>query len=546
MLYFNPLTFLEKMSDGPVNPEDAVALSRLRKKMMAELELSEDKMLHVNNITFSRHELLLFFDQLQTPGQLAFHQLISRDPVLLHFLETGQITGFIAAEVRYSDDNFLTFISPYFEPVFTAAVLESFKKKNLQEMKWLFGGRLLMNGEYLTKCYRRIFRYGAVLEEQLKLYNEELNDGGYVHMHVLWELANKTLIAQLNLLPEEFRSWRSDYGIAMINLALAAYGKHRDFAMDTILLVRELHTTDYVQERAEVRRNELIAWDKNRLPQLSKFDAFMHKLWKGDPPGWANDRTFSILAVALLTLFLTWTVNRHERPLFPKPVVAKNTDITPGARTNELVKYMLVQLQDTMNYYAGDLIKPDAVHTGEDVYGPGMMAALHAHWPDTTPHKATPEAALQVSDTAASDFTDPLHRQNILLYNRLTVPAVAMIQTPDTFYSCYIAPHDSIFMPLQLAANRLITYVGDGWDRNLKATSAPAGDSTYRLQGFFRKPYLTSRDFLLDGILTFVLDPSYWKKSQRYIPLEIMQHNGALALNLLDNNADGVELSVGL
>lgn len=60
MLYFNPLTFLEKMSDGPVNPEDAVALSRLRKKMMAELELSEDKMLHVNNITFSRHELLLF------------------------------------------------------------------------------------------------------------------------------------------------------------------------------------------------------------------------------------------------------------------------------------------------------------------------------------------------------------------------------------------------------------------------------------------------------------------------------------------------------
>jgi len=166
MKYLNPFAFLEKMNGGPVSTEDTAAVSLLRKKMMAELELSEEKVLRAGAQWFSKNDLLLFFDELQSPGKLHLHQQIRDDNVLLVFLETGKLTGFFNHNPLYNTPVFLTFIAPFYEPVFTTAVLDSLKQQQAPAVQQLYANPLLMDGEHQHRSYDKIFR---ALQESYKI-----------------------------------------------------------------------------------------------------------------------------------------------------------------------------------------------------------------------------------------------------------------------------------------------------------------------------------------------------------------------------------------
>jgi len=142
----------------------------------------------------------------------------------------------------------------------------------------------------------------------------------------------------------------------------------------------------------------------------------------------------------------------------------------------------------------------------------------------------------------STGFTDSLHKQSLRIFNRLEVAMVALLQTPDSFYTCYISAHDSTFLPLQQTANRVYFYIGQQWSL---ADKPETQDIDYRRIGYFRHTYKNAGNFLRDGALTFVLDPEYWRYSKRYIPVEIGMGEERLFVNLLDNNANGVDLYLG-
>lgn len=549
MMYVNPFSLLEAMNNGPVDPGNTAALSLLRKKMLAEIELADDKILRIANREFSKHELLQFFDRLRADEELDFHAYIAADPVLLHFLETGEITGRFADKDIYSSRAFLQFIAPYYEPRFTAAVLDSFKNKWLENTRSLFANPLLLDGEHTTISYNRIFRYGKVLEEQLKIIIAKIREGAPFTRHGLAPFANAVLVKQLNLLPSEFHEWRSDYGISMINLGMAVYRKDFSYGMSVLQLVEQLTTTRYVQHENEIRKEMLQA---HRREQHRNRSVIQHILWYPGHwispirPRWLSEEgAGGIILAIVITVF--YIMNNGDTKS-PAPKVNASTDYFAGTRTNEQMKYLLYTLQMT----TGDTLQKkmnQQPKNGDDVYGHDFMKSVQQYGLQRIADSIYPKSASDQPHSDESVFipqprkSAAEHRQSIHLFNRLEVPAIAMIQTPDTFYSCYIVPGDSAYVPLQLNVNQLYVYVGRKWDAGKEATYPMEGYGAYRTRGFFGQPYKNSDKFLRESSLIFKLDPGYWALSDRNIPIEIgLTDSTTLYFNLLENNAAGIEL----
>ena len=549
MKYLNPLAFLTKMNGGPVDLRDNAALSLLRKKMLAEVELSDDKLLKLDAQLLSKNDLLQFFDRLQSTQELIYHQQVAADPVLLHFLETGEMTGRIADHVLYKDADFLLFIAPYYEPLFTVAILNSLEKQDVPTMEYLFSGPLLLDGEHITASYRRVLRYLKTMDNQLKATTESINNGAAYRWKYLVHYAQPTLIRLLNILPNEFNKWRSDYGISLINLALAIYTKDFKQGMKVLALAEALHTTDYVQERVQVRKKELLVYQKgrrNKHPIETLVGDFLS-------PG--SRRWLRFLVILMATgVVLTFAVNITNKFNRDKKYsglhAAKAEDLFAKAVTRTKMERLVAQLEFLLSGKAMDSIVIDtsftAPHTGDDVYGPAFMTALSGI-PYTAPAQPLKSRADSPGDVVGSagdstGFIDSLHKQSLRVFNRLEVAMVVLMQTPDSFYSCYIAAHDSTFVPLQQTANRVYFYIGQHWSM---AKIPEAQDIDYRRIGYFRLTYKNANTFLRDGSLTFVLDPEYWRYSRRYIPLEIGVGEDKLFVNLLDNNANGVDLYLG-
>src|ERR1700743_2734904 len=72
-------------------PLDAKMIQRERKKLLAELELGGSDDLDVDGRRFTKNELIDYFEELQHENIAAYHQAVSRDPILLKFLQAGSI-----------------------------------------------------------------------------------------------------------------------------------------------------------------------------------------------------------------------------------------------------------------------------------------------------------------------------------------------------------------------------------------------------------------------------------------------------------------------
>jgi len=88
MHYLSPAVFLGKTFQLPF---DVRILQRERKKLLAELELGGDDALKLNGRSFTKNELIDYFEELQREDIAAYHLAISKDPALLDFLQYAGI-----------------------------------------------------------------------------------------------------------------------------------------------------------------------------------------------------------------------------------------------------------------------------------------------------------------------------------------------------------------------------------------------------------------------------------------------------------------------
>ncbi|MEV4885971.1 hypothetical protein MRBLMN1_004528 [Chitinophaga ginsengisegetis] len=550
MKYLNPFAFLEKMNGGPVSAENAAAVSLLRKKMMAELELSEEKVLRVGAQWFSKNDLLLFFDELQSPGKLHLHQQINEDNVLSAFLETGKLTGLFNNNPLYSTPVFLTFIAPFYEPVFTTAVLNSLKQQQAAALQQLYANPLLMDGEHLNRSYDKIFR---ALQESYKIL-EAAEKGRRADPGSRWREAAPYVSLQqvqtLNALPDIFQEFRNDYGILMINFALALDGtRENKKALEILHAVNTLKCGAYVREETHRYLQQLEEKAASRKSLLGRFFGNGYKTRQQ-----RRKLVRDVLlkgGIALGIIVAIFIGARFEQEYTPRIKVRESEhSIFMGARTSLTMQYLLSQLLMDTEKRAKKLLKSPKLPspaTGADVYGADFMKAVRMQGDYGAGFLRPPFGRSREWGPEDSSWHDAAHRQSMQVVNRQDGALITMVQTPDSFYSCYIAPFDSAFVPLPLSISRVYFYAGVGWDPDWKAEYAMEYVPSYRAKGFFLMPVYDALSFLKTSCLQLNLDSSYWQHSNRYIPVEVFlsqknQLQQELQLRQLTNNFNGVDL----
>lgn len=546
MKYLHPFAFLEKMNSGPVDTGDTAALSLLRKKMMAELELTAEKVLWIDGQPFSKNDLLQFFDELQSPITLPYYQQIDQDTVLLTFLTTGKLTGLFHDNPVYKAPRFITFISPYYEPLFTGAVLQSLKTQDVAMLQLLFANPLLIDAPDRNKSDGKIFR---ALEAQYQVVETETaKRQSYTDSN--WQAAASYLTLQyihvLNALPELFQETRNEWGLLLINfsLMLDATGESKK-ALEILRAVNQLHCGFYVQEQRQKFLQQLEDKAARRKSLLGRFFS------KGDsfPSGRKQRRRELFIRVGVTVVIVAVIVigARMEPKYTPTIRVGEKAgSILFGARTSRAMQYLLLQiLRESDEKMKKLLSKPvlRAPATGTDVYGPDFMRALNMQGDYGKDYVPPPFGRLRQWREEDSAWNDVAHRQSMRIGNRLDVALIAMVQTPDSFYSCYIASFDTAFVRLPLSVSRVYFYAGFGWDPDWVAPYAMEYVPTYRARGFFLTTLYDGYAFLENACLQFNLDTAYWQHSNRYIPLEVsVSPEQKLELRQLNNNFNGVDM----
>ncbi|RYY97630.1 MAG: hypothetical protein EOO11_10365 [Chitinophagaceae bacterium] len=183
----------------PLQPFAATTLQRARKKLLAELALSNDE-LELDGLTYTRNDLAVLFQDL-TESEWSGHCLIYSIPGFLQFLEQSRFDAGAMAPARqyHYKPGFTAFVSPWFAPAFRDA-----------------SGRFLRDSEPLQLT--ELFRYadfiapedGPEAYERLRIYFDEF---GFLLRNWTWEkmqedssriacLFDPDWIAFLNALPD--------------------------------------------------------------------------------------------------------------------------------------------------------------------------------------------------------------------------------------------------------------------------------------------------------------------------------------------------------
>jgi hypothetical protein len=151
-------------------PFDTKIIQRERKKLLAELELSGGDSLELNGQSFTKNEILGYFEELQREDIMTYHLVVSEDPVLLRFLSDGAIDErayFKDADI-YQDPGFINWLSPYFRSTFTKFVMDCFELTDATSMRALLDNKLLMTVQDKEQSWLSI---AGVLEKNIALFD---------------------------------------------------------------------------------------------------------------------------------------------------------------------------------------------------------------------------------------------------------------------------------------------------------------------------------------------------------------------------------------
>jgi hypothetical protein len=235
--YVNPLSLL---SIQPVDIAglDNTMLKKLRRKLFAEIELSDDGAFHQNGVVYTRSECEKALDSLEDQTNLHHHAYLLNNPPLLAFLNNGDTSIFQAPQLEsaYLDNAFQDFVGPFFAPRFDKALLEAFKmdvaestigspRTTLENVLKL---SVLIAPSYESIAYRSLMtelqaridqleKLAAELKEEESEYDED-------NVYELVELTTGLIpVHSLNKLPIIFQSLRNKFASQANSIQHAAF-----------------------------------------------------------------------------------------------------------------------------------------------------------------------------------------------------------------------------------------------------------------------------------------------------------------------------------
>jgi len=181
-----------------------------------------------------------------TETEKTFRTLISNDPALSYFLETGsmQPNARFAEEAIYKETAFLAFISPYFQEVYVNAVISAFDMEDTDLMSDIAMNAILLDDVHRKQAFADILVYLVERKSVLALSHVTLQMQMQAHQpYNIFTIAEHTSIStfsNLNYLPVEFQEFRSSYARIIMQVINSLANRRLSTSMIMITNLRQL------------------------------------------------------------------------------------------------------------------------------------------------------------------------------------------------------------------------------------------------------------------------------------------------------------------
>lgn len=175
-MYKSPLHLLPNYDFTRLNPKD---LRRLRKELLLQFELKQTTQIVLNDHTFDKETLLKNIAALTRNGH--FHQQIFEQPLLLDFLENGNIAFFETEALptffqEQTEADFLHFLRPYFSTQLNQTIyflVTNAAYSNLAKLKKILAQQENIPTDYWEGAFVKVHQHLVATKAKLAQLHEK-------------------------------------------------------------------------------------------------------------------------------------------------------------------------------------------------------------------------------------------------------------------------------------------------------------------------------------------------------------------------------------
>jgi len=229
MQYINPYKLLNIPADD-LPSVDSNTVSKAKKKLLAEIELSESNAIVHSKIELNKGDCIKAIDDLDNNNKREFHLFIIKNKPLFNFLTSRDLTFFtqFKFESIYKDNEFLDFISPFFSEQYDQALFINYKKNISHNLKAILAVKPITNFEYSDKCYKSTYSFLREIYFELEKINKDIENNNSVFIKENFQglarlISDKINVAQLNALPYYFQTIRNQIAHSIRDIEVKLY-----------------------------------------------------------------------------------------------------------------------------------------------------------------------------------------------------------------------------------------------------------------------------------------------------------------------------------
>lgn len=259
MQYLSPASL---SGDPIVAPLDKKAIQLERKKLFAELELSGETTIEMNGRSFTKNDIIQYYEDLLKEDGLKYHSMVAEDPVLLVFLETayiGRKEKFLG-NPAYTDEQFINWISPYFCHAFITFMNACFLDPDEDGLTALLRNKLLMTQADTEKGWQAVMK---IVMGSISTIEEYYKATGAVKLTKAKDLMEFRYIRLVQLLPSNrFGPVKDKYAFSILQACVYTFNRNRqtgNYVSTWLENAQLLASSEDVKAQIRKKREELEA-----------------------------------------------------------------------------------------------------------------------------------------------------------------------------------------------------------------------------------------------------------------------------------------------
>lgn len=231
MNFINPLEILD-LKNAEINSIDNIAIKKAKRKLFADIDLSEDGQLNYKGIKLTKSICERAIDELENNEKKEFYSYLLTNEPLNKFLTSGneQLFNNFKQEGIYKLDEFINFISPYYSTRFDRSITNAFNKNNIDLFRSILRTQFLISKAAIGAAFKSLsneiqHRIEEVDRITTEIKNEETDYTDDDIEEVIGKAENYFPAELLNSLPSYFQSQINKIASSLNYLSIAIWNE---------------------------------------------------------------------------------------------------------------------------------------------------------------------------------------------------------------------------------------------------------------------------------------------------------------------------------